>query len=312
MRDSNDIVDSHPEGPTGSIRVVLALDRAGPTQMRGRLWRYEDVELVGDVDDAGGASLKVTTLSPEVVLIDIDAPKMKAFETASNLRQLGYTGALIGISSYPDRLEQALESGMSGYMLKNAGVDEILGVIRQAPTGGFTFGASIMDTASGVVAFRYLATEVSTANKPSGVSAARPRPDRRVRNAQRDRSVAPPTGKNHRGSAANGPSAPSLATHVELSIEPPAQVRSLLMLQEWLKKTANVDVEKMSASQTEDTLIMGAMRQQIELSSMLAELPFVAEVTRRPDAAPADTVVPGGPAGPDRLTERLHLVFKDE
>ena len=165
---------------------------------------------------------------------------------------------------------------------------------------------------STVVTVRYLATEASTVNKPSRISAARPRTDPRVRKVQRDRSAPPSARENAPGPVADQPAAMSLATHVELSIEPPAQVRTLLMLQEWLKKTANVDVEKMSASQTEDTLITGAMRQQIELSSMLADLPYVAEVTQRPDAAPADRVVPGGPAGLDRLTERLHLVLKDE
>jgi DNA-binding NarL/FixJ family response regulator len=84
---------------------------------------------------------------PEVVLMDINLPKMSGIECTGQLRQLMPSLQVIMLTVYEDneRIFQALRAGARGYLLKRAGMEpeRLLGAIREVKEGGAPMNSAI-------------------------------------------------------------------------------------------------------------------------------------------------------------------------
>ena len=75
---------------------------------------------------------------PELVLMDIQLPKMSGIECAAQLKQLLPTIQIIMVTVYEDtdRIFKALRAGASGYLLKRCTAEELVAAIREVRQGG--------------------------------------------------------------------------------------------------------------------------------------------------------------------------------
>lgn len=75
---------------------------------------------------------------PQVVLMDIQLPKMSGIECAARLRQTLPAVQIIMVTVYEDteRISAALRAGACGYLLKRCTPDELVGAVREARLGG--------------------------------------------------------------------------------------------------------------------------------------------------------------------------------
>src|SRR5260370_22237291 len=75
---------------------------------------------------------------PEIVLMDIQLPKMSGVECVAHLKELLPAVQVIMVTVYedPDRIFRALRLGASGYLLKRATPDQVLAASRQLQEGG--------------------------------------------------------------------------------------------------------------------------------------------------------------------------------
>ena len=75
---------------------------------------------------------------PQIVLMDINLPKMSGVECTRQLRALMPDLQILMLTVYDDsdRIFQALQMGASGYLLKRATADEILQAIQDVHRGG--------------------------------------------------------------------------------------------------------------------------------------------------------------------------------
>ena len=82
---------------------------------------------------------------PEVVLMDIQLPKMSGDECAAKLKELLPAIQIIMVTVYedPDNIFRALRSGASGYVLKRATPETILSAIREVERGGVPMSVEI-------------------------------------------------------------------------------------------------------------------------------------------------------------------------
>jgi DNA-binding NarL/FixJ family response regulator len=84
---------------------------------------------------------------PEVVLMDINLPRMSGIECTSQLRRLMPGLQVIMLTVYEDneRIFQALRAGARGYLLKRAGMESerLLGAIREVKEGGAPMNSAI-------------------------------------------------------------------------------------------------------------------------------------------------------------------------
>jgi DNA-binding NarL/FixJ family response regulator len=121
------------------IRVLLADDHTLFRQGIGSLLgRDGDIEVVGEVSNSGDAVNQCSELRPDLVLIDISMPGISSFDAARQIKKTRPETKVLFVSMYDDEdyLGQALESGASGYVLKDTAAPELMTAIREVARGG--------------------------------------------------------------------------------------------------------------------------------------------------------------------------------
>ena len=120
------------------IRVVLAEDQAMVLGALAALLELEDdLEVVGRAADGDEARRLIDELDPDVVLTDIEMPGTTGLDLAAGLRGRPRPAVVILTTfARPGYLRRALESGVRGYLLKDAPSDELADAIRRVAAGG--------------------------------------------------------------------------------------------------------------------------------------------------------------------------------
>lgn len=123
------------------LRVVLADDqdlvRAG---FRVILGTEDGIEVVGEAGDGAAAVELVARLKPDVVLMDVQMPGVDGL--AATRRILGDAGqdsavkiVILTTFDREDYLFEALRSGASGFLLKNASPEDLIESVRVVARG---------------------------------------------------------------------------------------------------------------------------------------------------------------------------------
>jgi DNA-binding NarL/FixJ family response regulator len=91
------------------------------------------------------ALVSIPKHQPDVVLMDIQLPKMSGVECVARLKELLPQTQVIMVTVYqdPDRIFRALRAGASGYLLKRSTPDMVLNAIRDVQRGGVPMSAEI-------------------------------------------------------------------------------------------------------------------------------------------------------------------------
>ena len=121
------------------IRVIIADDhpivRAGT---RTELEKYADITVVGEAADGQEALQLAQALRPDVLLLDVEMPKLNGVEVAERLRREKAEVRVLVLSAYADReyVYGLLDKGASGYLLKEeADADLIAEAVRGVARG---------------------------------------------------------------------------------------------------------------------------------------------------------------------------------
>jgi DNA-binding NarL/FixJ family response regulator len=120
------------------IRVLLADDHGVIRDGLGRLIAaLADIELVGAAVDGEDAIARCRETSPDVVLMDLDMPRVDGIEATRRITAEFAGTAVLVLTSFSDRkrILGALDAGACGYLLKDAASDEVADGIRAASRG---------------------------------------------------------------------------------------------------------------------------------------------------------------------------------
>jgi DNA-binding NarL/FixJ family response regulator len=120
------------------IRVLVADDHGVIRDGLGRLIdALEDIELVGVAADGQEAVERAAETSPDVVLMDLDMPRLDGIEATRRIVAGRPQTAVLVLTSFSDRrrILGALEAGACGYLLKDVASDEVAEGIRAAARG---------------------------------------------------------------------------------------------------------------------------------------------------------------------------------
>jgi len=76
--------------------------------------------------------------SPEVILLDVQLPRMDGIEALATFRERvpGAQVIILTVFDDPDKIFRAVCAGASGYILKSSGIDQIGQAIQQVVSGG--------------------------------------------------------------------------------------------------------------------------------------------------------------------------------
>ena len=94
--------------------------------------------MVGTAGNGRDALALCRELRPDIVLTDVEMPHMTGLELAARLREEGLPCKVVIVTTFARSgyLRRALESGVRGYLLKDAPADTLAAAIRQVHGGG--------------------------------------------------------------------------------------------------------------------------------------------------------------------------------
>ncbi len=121
------------------IRVVIAEDQAMVAGALAALLGIEhDLDVVGTARNGREALELVRSLTPDVLLTDIEMPEMTGLELAAAVRDEPRPPRVVILTTFarPGYLRRALEAGASGYVLKDAPSRHLAEAIRRVHAGG--------------------------------------------------------------------------------------------------------------------------------------------------------------------------------
>ncbi|MCY7401286.1 MAG: response regulator transcription factor [Nocardioides sp.] len=119
------------------MRVLLVDDHAMVRSGFAMVLSVEDdVEVVGQAADGLQAIELARATRPDVVLMDVQMPRMDGIEATRQLvaEDLGHV-VILTTFDRDDYLFDALDAGASGFLLKNAGPEQLLDAVRAAGHG---------------------------------------------------------------------------------------------------------------------------------------------------------------------------------
>jgi len=122
----------------GTIRVVVVDDHEMVRSGLATFLRVtDDLELVGEAESGEEAVVVCVRVQPDVVLMDMVMPGMDGVSTTRAVRERCPSARVIALTSFPEEnlVQQALEAGATGYLLKNVGAAELATAIRAAHAG---------------------------------------------------------------------------------------------------------------------------------------------------------------------------------
>jgi two-component system response regulator DesR len=120
------------------IRVLLAEDQ---TMLRGALAALlslePDITVVGQASNGNEALKLARSLTPDVVVTDIEMPERTGLEFAAALKQAESKARIIILTTFarPGYLRRALDAGAHGYLLKERPATELAEAIRRVHSG---------------------------------------------------------------------------------------------------------------------------------------------------------------------------------
>jgi DNA-binding NarL/FixJ family response regulator len=130
------------------IRVVLvddqAMVRAG---FRMIIDGEPDIEVVGEAEDGDRVQLVVAETRPDVVLMDVQMPRVDGISATRRLAELPFEPLprvlILTTFERDDYIQDALRAGASGFLLKNAPPEELIRAVQVVAAGDALLAPSV-------------------------------------------------------------------------------------------------------------------------------------------------------------------------
>ena len=122
----------------GPTRVLLVDDHAMVRRgLREFLGMFEDIEVVGEASDGQEALTATDRLRPDVVVMDLNLPRLDGVEATRELRATRPDVEVVALTGFVEeaRVMAAIEAGAAGFLLKDAEPDDVAAAIRAARNG---------------------------------------------------------------------------------------------------------------------------------------------------------------------------------
>lgn len=120
------------------IRILIADDHQLLRQgIRNFLALEPDFEIIGEAADGEEAVAKTEALQPDILLLDINMPKLTGIEVAGKLKALCPEVRVLVLTIHDDEnyMMKMIQSGAAGYLLKDVEPSVMVQAIRRVYAG---------------------------------------------------------------------------------------------------------------------------------------------------------------------------------
>ncbi|MGH9240010.1 MAG: response regulator [Vicinamibacterales bacterium] len=120
------------------IRVLLAEDHETVRHgLKLLINGQTDMEVVGEAGDGRVAVERAGTLQPNVAVVDVSMPQMNGLAATKAIRESTPGTAVVALTRYDDEayVQELLNAGALGYVLKQSPSAELVDAVRAAASG---------------------------------------------------------------------------------------------------------------------------------------------------------------------------------
>jgi DNA-binding NarL/FixJ family response regulator len=128
------------------IAVLLVDDHTVVRQgLRALLKAEGDMDVVGEAENGRQAVTLARKTSPDVVVMDVAMPLLNGLEATRQILKLLPTAKVLVLTSYgdDDSVDQLIQAGASGYLIKQTAANDLLKAIREVQRGNSFFSPTI-------------------------------------------------------------------------------------------------------------------------------------------------------------------------
>src|SRR6185295_7758882 len=120
------------------IKIIIADDHQLFIEgVKALIKDSESVQLVGEADNGETLMTMLKTRNPDVVLMDVNMPKMNGIEATKKIKTLYPDVKILGLTMFDDTMyiSEMIKAGASGYLLKTTGKQELISAISKVQKG---------------------------------------------------------------------------------------------------------------------------------------------------------------------------------
>lgn len=122
----------------GKIKIVIAEDHLTVREgIKMLINSQDDMEVIGEADNGNAAIRETKKLSPDIVLMDVTMPELNGLKATKKLKQVSPEAKILVLTRHTDDayLQQLIEAGASGYVLKQSAHTELIHAIQTVSKG---------------------------------------------------------------------------------------------------------------------------------------------------------------------------------
>jgi DNA-binding NarL/FixJ family response regulator len=120
-----------------TIKVLIVDDHQVVREgLRRILEADEEVDVIGEARNGEEAVVKATSLVPDVIIMDLKMPGMDGIMATHEIKEKNPNINVLVLTLYAeDFIKQAVEAGVSGYLLKDSDCEQITKAVHQVYDG---------------------------------------------------------------------------------------------------------------------------------------------------------------------------------
>src|SRR5215510_1130371 len=131
------------------LRVLLAEDHQTVREgLKMLIGQQPDMEVVGEAADGREAIDRAQKLKPDVVVMDISMPGLNGLKATRKLKETSPEIQVVALTRHNEGgyLQELLQAGAAGYVLKQSSSDELIRAIRAVGSGKSYLDPAITNT----------------------------------------------------------------------------------------------------------------------------------------------------------------------
>ncbi|MCD5410521.1 MAG: response regulator transcription factor [Clostridiales bacterium] len=131
----------------GKIKILIVDDHSLVREGLKQILELEnDMKIVGEAGNGEEAIVILNQVKPDIVILDINMPKMNGIQTLRRMKDIDVTTKIIMLTFHEEEeyLRETLNLGANGYVLKDAESESLTKAIREVYVGGTSIPQNIM------------------------------------------------------------------------------------------------------------------------------------------------------------------------